>query len=91
MASRLVHGRHSLRNRLLIAAGALAALVAGILAAEQPGSAGAAPSTGYSVVIISGDGMGPAQRTATQQEWVRNGNKEAPILPTSGTSSPLGR
>jgi hypothetical protein len=31
-----------------------------------------------------------AQRTATQQEWVRNGNKEAPILPVSA-SSPLGR
>ncbi len=32
-----------------------------------------------------------AQRTATQQEWVRNGNKEAPVLPVSATSSPLGR
>ena len=32
-----------------------------------------------------------AQRTATQQEWVRNGNKEAPVLPMSSTSSPLGR
>src|SRR5438477_12688730 len=24
-----------------------------------------------------------AQRTATQQEWVKNGNREAPVLPTS--------
>jgi len=29
-----------------------------------------------------------AQRTATQQEWVKNGNREAPALPTS-TTSPL--
>ena len=25
-----------------------------------------------------------AQRTATQQEWVKNGNREAPVLPTNG-------
>ncbi len=28
-----------------------------------------------------------AQRTATQQEWVRNGNREAPILPTTSATS----
>src|SRR3989441_6529618 len=27
-----------------------------------------------------------AQRTATQQEWVKNGNREAPVLPTNTTS-----
>ena len=27
-----------------------------------------------------------AQRAATQQEWVKNGNREAPVLPTSTTS-----
>ena len=29
-----------------------------------------------------------AQRTATQQEWVKNGNREAPVLPTN-TSTPV--
>jgi len=28
-----------------------------------------------------------AQRTATQQEWIKNGNRDAPVLPAS-TSSP---
>ena len=42
MATKLVQGPHSLMNRLLIAAGALAALIAGALAAERPGSADAA-------------------------------------------------
>ena len=84
MASRIVHGSHSLRNRLLIIAGALAALAAGILAAERPGSADAAASTGYSVVIISGDGMGPAQRTAIQ--LANYGYKTQPMdaLPEGG-------
>lgn len=84
MATKLVQGPHSLRNRLLIAAGALAALVAGVLAAERPGSADAAASTGYSVVIISGDGMGPAQRTATQ--LAKYGYKTQPMdaLPEGG-------
>ena len=84
MASKLVQGKHGLRNRLLIAAGALAAMAAGILAAERPGSADAAPSTGYSVVIISGDGMGPAQRTATQ--LAKYGYKTQPMdaLPAGG-------
>ena len=27
-----------------------------------------------------------AQRVATQQEWIKNGNREAPVLPTSATS-----
>ena len=27
-----------------------------------------------------------AQRAATQQEWIKNGNREAPVLPTSTTS-----
>ena len=84
MATKLVQGPHSLRNRLLIAAGALAALIAGVLAAERPGSADAAASTGYSVVIISGDGMGPAQRTATQ--LAKYGYKTQPMdaLPEGG-------
>jgi hypothetical protein len=29
-----------------------------------------------------------AQRVATQQEWIKNGNREAPVLPAS-TTSPL--
>ena len=32
-----------------------------------------------------------AQRAATQREWVKNGNREAPALPTTRISSPLGR
>ena len=28
-----------------------------------------------------------AQRVATQQEWIKNGNREAPVLPAS-TASP---
>src|SRR5205809_7789432 len=33
-----------------------------------------------------------AQRTATQQEWVKNGNREAPVLPTNtSTSVPVRR
>jgi P-type conjugative transfer protein TrbJ len=32
-----------------------------------------------------------AQRAATQQEWVKNGNREAPVLSTTNTSSPVGR
>jgi P-type conjugative transfer protein TrbJ len=31
-----------------------------------------------------------AQRTATQQEWVKNGNREAPVLPTNSTA-PINR
>jgi hypothetical protein len=28
-----------------------------------------------------------AQRVATQQEWVKNGNREAPVLSATGTAS----
>jgi len=31
-----------------------------------------------------------AQRAATQQEWVKNGNRDAPALPTTRTSGALG-
>ena len=84
MSSSLVHGSHRVRNRLLIGFGLLGSLAAGIIAAERPDGASAAPSTGYSVVVISGDGMGPAQRTATQ--LAKYGYKTQPMdaLPEGG-------
>ena len=84
MSSSLVHGSHRVRNRLLIGFGLLGSLAAGIIAAERPDGASAAASTGYSVVVISGDGMGPAQRTATQ--LAKYGYKTQPMdaLPEGG-------
>jgi P-type conjugative transfer protein TrbJ len=34
-----------------------------------------------------------AQRAATQQEWIKNGNREAPVLPASpnGAAGPINR
>ncbi len=65
MASR-VHDPGRIRNRLLFLAGLLAVLGAAVLVADRPDDAQADGSTGYSVVVISADGMGPSQRTASQ-------------------------
>ena len=54
------------------------ALAAGVSRPNGP-TADAAASTGYSVVVISGDGMGPAQRTATQ--LAKYGYKTQPWTP----------
>jgi len=54
-------------RRSLLAAGVLAsALAAAILLTAGGGSVNAAGPTGQSVIVLIGDGMGPAQRTLTQ-------------------------
>lgn len=66
MAAERVPSPVRTRTKLLIAAALLAAIVLALTLLRAPGGANAAASDGYSVIILSGDGLGVAQRSATQ-------------------------
>ena len=61
--ARLVSSR---KAKLAILFGVLAAVVAVLLVSKSPNGATAAPSQPFSVIVITGDGLGASQRTATQ-------------------------
>jgi alkaline phosphatase len=58
------HGRRT--SKLILAAIAAAVLALAVLLSTGGGTVQAAAPTGQSVIVLIGDGMGPAQRTLTQ-------------------------